>query len=152
MAARRPLWCPCGRRRNLATPTVCRHPRGNFVRGGVFSTCPGNLFVRRARTTLPLLRTDSVGGIASSGKESQRHQARPATLVCMERGVSARRVDQRLPRSPIDRQFDGNRGLRVTLTSGTRVNFPCRKIARSFLLLSSRSEVSAVAISFLDFW
>ena len=70
-------------------PMVYRHPGGTFARGGVFSTCPGTLFVRSARTTLPLLLTDSVGGIAPVKKA--RDHARPATLVCMESRVSGRR-------------------------------------------------------------
>lgn len=83
---------------------------GAPFRGGVFSTCPGTLFVRRAPTTLPLLLTDSVGGIASVEKHGDH--ARPA---CMH---GARTFG--LPPVSIDREFDGNRGLRATMTSGTR--------------------------------
>lgn len=71
----------------------------------------------------------------------------PSCNACMHGAWSfARRVGQRLPRSPIDRQFDGNRGLRVTLTSGTRVNFPCRKIARSFLFRCFELEYVRIGV------
>lgn len=72
MTARRPLWCPSGRASILVTPTFSRRPRGTFLRRGVLSTCPGTLFVRRARTTPPLLLTDSVGGMAREGTQRSR--------------------------------------------------------------------------------